>query len=83
MLWRPGKAYPPELRERVLLASDEGARVGQIAKRFKITLSYVSNVFNRRTKTGETSTRPQLNHVPAKPTSRGGLVQAEGVPISP
>jgi transposase len=61
-----GKLYPPELRERVLLAGDEGAPVGQIAKRFKVSVSYVSKVLSRRAKTGETSARPQLNHVLAK-----------------
>ena len=66
MLWKRGKPYPQELRERVILASDEGARVGQIAKRFKVSVSYVSKVLARRTKTGETTARPQVNHVPAK-----------------
>ena len=66
MLWKRGKPYPQELRERVILASDEGAWVGQIAKRFKVSVSYVSKVLARRTKTGETTARPQVNHVPAK-----------------
>lgn len=66
MLWKRGKAYPQELRERVLLAADEGAPVGQIARRFRVSVSYVSKVLSRRAKTGETTTRPQVNHVPAK-----------------
>ncbi len=66
MLWKRGKAYPQELRERVMQAADEGARVGQIAKRFKVSVSYVSKVLARRSRTGETTARPQVNHVPAK-----------------
>lgn len=66
MLWERGKAYPQELRERVMLAADEGGRVNQIARRFTVSVSYVSKVLSRRTKTGETSARPQVNHVPAK-----------------
>lgn len=66
MLWKRGSAYPQELRERVMLAADEGGRVNQIARRFKVSVSYVSKVLGRREKTGETSARPQVNHVPAK-----------------
>lgn len=66
MLWTRGKAYPQELRGRVLVAHDEGGRVGQIAQRFKVSVSYVSKVISRRGKSGETTARPQINHVPAK-----------------
>ena len=66
MLWKRGKAYPQELRDRVILAADEGIPVGQIAKRFKVSVSYVSKVLSRRAKTGETTARAQVNHVPAK-----------------
>src|SRR3954468_336607 len=38
MLWTRGKAYPQELRERVLVAYDEGDRVGRIARRFKVSV---------------------------------------------
>jgi transposase len=66
MLGTRGKAYPQELRGRVLVAHDEGGRVGQIARRFKVSVSYVSKVISRREKSGETAARPQMNHVPAK-----------------
>ena len=48
MLWTRGKAYPQELRERVLVAYDEGDRVGRIARRFKVSVSYVSKVIGCR-----------------------------------
>lgn len=66
MLWKRGKAYPQERRERVMLAADEGGRVNQIARRFKVSVSYVSKVLSRRAEAGETAARPQVNHVPAK-----------------
>jgi transposase len=66
MLWTRGKAYPQELRGRVLVAHDEGGRVGQIARRFKVSVSYVSKVISRREKSGEMTARPQINHVLAK-----------------
>ena len=31
MLWQRGKAYSQDLRQRILAAADDGARVGQIA----------------------------------------------------
>jgi transposase len=40
--------------------------VGRIARRFKVSVSYVSKVIGRREKSGETTARPQVNHVPAK-----------------
>lgn len=75
MLWTRGKAYPQELRERVLVAFDEGCRVGQIALRFKVSVSYVSKVIGRREKSGETTARPQINHVPAKLADHQGAIQ--------
>ena len=38
MLGTRGKAYPQELRGRVLVAHDEGGRVGQIARPFKVSV---------------------------------------------
>jgi transposase len=66
MLWQRGKAYSQDLRERVLVAGDEGVRVGQIASMLRVSISYVSKVLGRRRKTGETTARPQINHVPPK-----------------
>lgn len=77
MLWKRGKAYPQELRERVLVAADEGGRVNQIARRFNVSVSYVSKVLGRRTKTGETDARPQINHVPAKLTAHEAALRAK------
>lgn len=69
------EGIPQELRDRVILAADEGIPVGQIAKRFKVSVSYVSKVLNRRAKTGETTARPQVNHVPAKLAAHGTAIR--------
>jgi transposase len=66
MLWRRGKAYSQDLRERVLARADNGDRVGQIAKALQVSISYVSKTLSRRRDTGETTARPQCNHVPPK-----------------
>ncbi|HME28144.1 MAG TPA: hypothetical protein VKI44_43625 [Acetobacteraceae bacterium] len=66
MLWQQGKAYSQDLRERVFATSDDGARVGQIARLLRVSVSYVSKVLGRRRMTGETAARPQHGHMPPK-----------------
>ncbi len=69
MIWKRGRAYAWDLRERVFAASDSGLRVGQIAESLFVSISYVSKVLSRRRHTGETTARPQRCHVPRKLTS--------------
>jgi transposase len=59
MLWKRGKAYSQDLRERVLAEADDGAEVGEIATILRVSVSYVSKVLDRRRRTGETTARPQ------------------------
>ena len=66
MLWRRGKAYSQDLRERVLVAADEGQRLGRIATMLRVSVSYVSKVSSRRQRTGGTTALPQRCHVPRK-----------------
>jgi transposase len=66
MLYQRGKSYPQELRERVFVFFDAGERVGQIAKRLKISVSYVSKALSRRRKAGVTTVLPQRCHVPPR-----------------
>ena len=66
MLWRRGKAYSQDLRERVLAAADEGQRVGRIATMLRVSVSYVSKVLSRRRLTGQTEAQPQRCHVAPK-----------------
>jgi transposase len=77
MLWRRGKAYSQDLRERVFAAADEGAPVGRIAGVLRVSVSYVSKVLSRRRETGETSARPQCGHVPPKLAGRHEAIQAQ------
>jgi len=66
MLWRRGRAYAQDLRERVFAAADAGLPVGRIADALFVSISYVSKVLSRRRSTGETTARPQRCHVPRK-----------------
>ena len=62
-MWQRGKAYPPELRERVFILADTGLTVGAIARTLLVSVSYVSKVLSRREKTGETAARAQRCHL--------------------
>jgi transposase len=57
MLYQRGKPYSQDLRERVLAASDDGDRVGEVAQLLRVSVSYVSKVLTRRRTTGETTAR--------------------------
>jgi transposase len=63
MLWRRGKPYSQDLRERVFAAADDGEPVGRIATMLRVSVSYVSKVLSRRRLTGQTEARPQRCHV--------------------
>ena len=66
MLWRRGKYYSQDLRERVFAAADDGEPVGRIATLLRVSVSYVSKVLSRRKLTGQTTARPQRCHVAPK-----------------
>lgn len=61
MSWRQGQAYSQDLRDRVLLAVDEGERVRAVAAQFRVSVSYIYKALERRTRTGA-----------ATPGARGG-----------
>lgn len=66
MLWRRGKAYGQDLRDRVFAAADIGTPVGEIAEMLLVSISYVSKALSRRALTGEIAARPQRCHIPPK-----------------
>jgi transposase len=66
MLWRRGKSYSQDLRERVFAAADDGEPVGRIATMLRVSVSYVSKVLTRRRLTGHTTALPQRCHVAPK-----------------
>jgi transposase len=66
MLWRRGKSYSQDLRERVFAAADDGERVGRIAIKLRVSVSYVSKVLSRRALTGQMTARPQRCHLAPK-----------------
>jgi transposase len=66
MLWRRGKSYSQDLRDRVFAAADDGEPVGRIATLLRVSISYVSKVLSRRKQTGEKTARPQRCHMVPK-----------------
>jgi transposase len=66
MLWRRGKSYSQDLRERVFAAADDGEPVGRIAAMLRVSVSYVSKVLARRRRTGQKTARPQRCHMVSK-----------------
>ena len=76
MLWQRGKAYSQDLRERVFAVADEGERVGQVAARLRVSVSYVSKVLSRRQRSGQTTARPQCCHVLPKLADRHDAIRA-------
>src|SRR6202046_795052 len=66
MLWRRGKPYSRDLRDRVFAVADDGETVGRIAAMLRVSVSYVSKVLSRRRLTGQKTARPQRCHVAPK-----------------
>jgi transposase len=66
MLWQRGKPCSQDLRERMFAAADDGQPVGQIARRLRVSVSYVSKVLSRRRQTGQTEALAQRCHLPPK-----------------
>ena len=77
MLWQRGKAYSQDLRERVFAAADDGQLVGQIARRLRVSVSYVSKVLSRRRQTGQTEALAQRCHVPPKLAGLHGAIREQ------
>ena len=76
MLAQRGRAHPQALRERVFAYADGGTPVGKIAATLLVSVSYVSKVLSRRSRTGETAARPQQGHVPRKLTGYLTAIEA-------
>jgi len=70
MLWRRGKPYSQDLRERVFAVADDGETVGRIAAMLRVSVAYVSKALSRRRLTGQTTARPRRCHMASK---LGGL----------
>lgn len=66
MSWRSGQAYAQHLRDRVLTAVDRGMGAYEAARLFQVSVSWIYKALARRRETGESTARPQVNHVPPK-----------------
>jgi transposase len=52
-----GRPYSQDLRERVLAAMDDGGEAYELAPLFRVSVSYIYKVLERRRTTGETTAR--------------------------
>jgi transposase len=52
------KAYPTELRQRVLAACDDGLKTRAVAKLFRVSESWVRRIKQRRREEGRTTAKP-------------------------
>ena len=77
MLWRRGKSYSQDLRDRVFAAADDGEAVGRIAARLRVSVSYVSKVLTRRRVTGQTQALAQRCHVAPKLAGLHAAIEAQ------
>ena len=66
MSWRRGQAYAQHLRDRVLAAVDRGMGAYEAAPLFQVSVSWIYKALARRRASGESTVRPQVNHVPPK-----------------
>lgn len=66
MSWQRGQAYAQHLRDRALAAIDRGMGAYEVAALFQVSVSWIYKALARRRETGESTARPQINHVPPK-----------------
>ena len=71
------KAYPPELRERVIAAREQGLATTQVAQQFSVSPAWVRRVMQRKREHGQTSPKPLKGRAPWKidPERLGDLVR--------
>jgi transposase len=55
------RAYSMDLRERVLADSDDGMKTRAVARKYRVSESWVRRLKQRRAATGETAPRPPRN----------------------
>jgi transposase len=77
MSWRRGQAYAQHLRDRVLAAVDGGIGVDRAAALFRVHVSWIYRALARRRQTGESTARPQINHVPPKLLAHYAAIRAK------
>ena len=69
-MWRRGRRYSQDLRDRVLAAIDGGMAVRRAAPLFRVSLSYIYKALIRRRATGDSGPSPSRGHRPRKLTPR-------------
>jgi transposase len=65
------RAYPQDLRQRVLRAVDEGTSRAQIIERFQVSRATIKRYVKQRRETGTVLPRP----IPGRPSRKGAALQ--------
>jgi transposase len=74
-VWRRGKAYSQDLRDRVLSADGIGS--GKVAERFGVSISYVVKARQRRDRLGTVMPGAQRSHTPPKLAGHEAAIRAQ------
>ena len=82
-MWRRGRSYSQDLRDRVLAAVDGGMAVRQAAPLFRVSVSYIYKALIRRRATGEAGANPNRGHRPRKLSLRAGAGAAARIQAEP
>lgn len=66
------KAYPQELRQRVLRAIDQGKSQAEVAETFAISIPTIRRYLKARRESGQAVAKP----IPGRPSVKGAALQA-------
>jgi transposase len=61
-MWRRGRSYARDLRDRVLAAVDDGMAAREAAPLFRVSISYIYKALIRRRKTGDSGANENRGH---------------------
>jgi len=67
------KAYSQDVRQRVLLAVDQGTHQAEIAKTLAISVATIKRYLKQRRETGHVLPKA----IPGRPARKGGALQAD------
>ena len=82
-MWRRGRSYSQDLRDRVLAAVDGGMAVRQAAPLLRVSVSYIYKALIRRRATGEAGANPNRGHRPRKLSLRQERALAAQIQAEP
>jgi transposase len=67
------RAYSDDLRQRILLAVDQGHRQAEIAAAFQVSVATIKRYLKQRRETGHVTVKP----IPGRPPKQRAAIEAE------